>query len=598
MNEKILEVVNSRLRTTSDVKSIPGPPGPQGIQGPTGPAGPPGTQGPVGPPGMPGANGQAGAAGTPGPPGAAGAPGSNGLPGPPGPPGRAGARGRSGQIGPPGPPGKSTTVTRPTGGGDGKQTKEPDKKTPTFEGFSKPNITIKPPKSYIATKGDYITLSCSADGLPKPEIIWVKRNSGRAVIGNFFTLENALPEDSGNWTCRASNLMGTDTANLELIVATEPMFTVAPKPKITAFTDQVTELKCEVEGFPPPKIEWRRQGNKELPFDRHYIRNNNLFLRNPVKEDEDIYMCHASNPAGSVMGGTEVTVQTYEPVEVTNVPLSIVTVQEFDAPVRVNCSARGVPMPNITWYKDGVAMPTRTIIDGDEVTGELNLERLRPSEQGDYKCVGTTPVRNEPFTYTTTIELQKCPELADPVDGYKIGDGYSVVGSIVRFACNPGCMLYGSSARVCGKDGVWSGTQPYCYNVGLVAYECQHYRLLTEQDRNLMTREVLGKCDNNLAEGWYRISGSAGAQMPNACPGPGRCNTQYPGWLFGSHPHKDDGCVERMVCFGDYVSGCCELRRKVLVRNCGKFYVYKLGPTPGCNLRYCGRDAPAAVDGW
>ena len=82
-------------------------------------------------------------------------------------------------------------------------------------------------------------------------------------------------------------------------------------PKITAFTDQITEIKCDVEGFPSPKIEWRRQGNKELPFDRHYIRNNNLYLRNPIKADEDIYMCHASNPAGSVMGGTEVTVQTY-----------------------------------------------------------------------------------------------------------------------------------------------------------------------------------------------------------------------------------------------------------------------------------------------
>lgn len=135
------------------------------------------------------------------------------------------------------------------------------------------------------------------------------------------------------------------------------------------------------------------------------------------------------------------------------------------------------------------------------------------------------------------------------------------------------------------------------YNVGLVAYECQHYRLLTEHDRNLMNRQLLGKCDNNLAEGWYRISGAAGAQMPIACPGPGRCNTDYPGWLFGSHPHKDDGCVERMVCFGDYVSGCCNHRRKVLVRNCGGFYVYKLGPTPGCNFRYCGRDALNKMDG-
>ena len=45
-----------------------------------------------------------------------------------------------------------------------------------------------------------------------------------------------------------------------------------------------------------------------------------------------------------------------------------------------------------------------TIIDGDEVIAELNLERLRPSEQGDYKCVGFTSLRPEdPFSYTTKI---------------------------------------------------------------------------------------------------------------------------------------------------------------------------------------------------
>ena len=61
-------------------------------------------------------------------------------------------------------------------------------------------------------------------------------------------------------------------------------------------------------------------------------------------------------------------------------------------------------------------------------------------------------------------ELKQCRELPNPVDGYKIsdGEGSPVVGSIVRFACNPGCMLYGSSARVCGKNGRWSGTQPNC----------------------------------------------------------------------------------------------------------------------------------------
>ena len=87
--------------------------------------------------------------------------------------------------------------------------------------LAKPNITTRPKQPDPATKGDMIQLQCLAHGTPKPEIIWVKKNSGRAVIGSNFILESALPEDSGIWTCRASNLMGTDTADVEIIVASE-----------------------------------------------------------------------------------------------------------------------------------------------------------------------------------------------------------------------------------------------------------------------------------------------------------------------------------------------------------------------------------------
>ena len=127
------------------------------------------------------------------------------------------------------------------------------------------------------------------------------------------------------------------------------------------------------------------------------------------------------------------------------------------------------------------------------------------------------------------------------------------------------------------------------YNLGLVAYECHHYSLLTERDRNINFEQVLGKCDKNLAEGWYRFSGAAGIQMPSSCPGPGRCNAEYSGWLYGAHPDQADGCVERLVCFGNYVTGCCAFKKKILVRDCGGYFVYKLGPAPGCNFRYCGK---------
>lgn len=114
-------------------------------------------------------------------------------------------------------------------------------KFPRFFFSAKPNITTRPPKSYTATKGDSILLQCSAQGTPKPEIIWAKKNSGRAIIGSHFILENALPEDTGNWTCRASNFMGTDTADVEIVVASKCLWAkvsdVQSQKKLTEYFD-------------------------------------------------------------------------------------------------------------------------------------------------------------------------------------------------------------------------------------------------------------------------------------------------------------------------------------------------------------------------
>ena len=115
--------------------------------------------------------------------------------------------------------------------------------------LAKPNITTRPKQPDPATKGDMIQLQCLAHGTPKPEIIWVKKNSGRAVIGSNFILESALPEDSGIWTCRASNLMGTDTADVEIIVASEWLglvfilnFFLKVKLGVGPFTHQLVEI--------------------------------------------------------------------------------------------------------------------------------------------------------------------------------------------------------------------------------------------------------------------------------------------------------------------------------------------------------------------
>ena len=95
------------------------------------------------------------------------------------------------------------------------------------------------------------------------------------------------------------------------------------------------------------------------------------------------------------------------------------------------------------------------------------------------------------------------------------------------------------------------------------------------------------QCDSTLPFGWYRFRGAAGTEMPTSCVGTNRCGTHAPGWLNGSHPSVADGAVHATVCLS-WVWGCCSWSTSIRVRNCSGFYVYELGPTPGCHLRYCG----------
>ena len=75
--------------------------------------------------------------------------------------------------------------------------------------------------------------------------------------------------------------------------------------------------------------------------------------------------------------------------------------------------------------------------------------------------------------------------------------------------------------------------------------------------------------------------------MAESCVNKSHCGTDAPGWLNGAHPTVADGVVQREVCFSSFGS-CCYYSKKINVRNCKGFYVYKLEPPPRCYLRYCG----------
>ena len=121
--------------------------------------------------------------------------------------------------------------------------------------------------------------------------------------------------------------------------------------------------------------------------------------------------------------------------------------------------------------------------------------------------------------------------------------------------------------------------------------ECSSYAKLNTADRAAgMPRGNILKCDRNdfpSVAKWYRFEGDAGTRMPTSPVPDHHCGTHATGWLNGQHPTKEDGSVKRQVCF-NWLGKHCRWSIYVHVRNCGSFYVYHLGRTPGCSFRYCG----------
>lgn len=75
--------------------------------------------------------------------------------------------------------------------------------------------------------------------------------------------------------------------------------------------------------------------------------------------------------------------------------------------------------------------------------------------------------------------------------------------------------------------------------------------------------------------------------MASTCLPSGKCGTVVTGWLQTAHPKTADGIVSGKVCFR-WGSDCCNWSQNIHLRNCGRFFVYKLGKTFACPMGFCG----------
>ena len=117
---------------------------------------------------------------------------------------------------------------------------------------------------------------------------------------------------------------------------------------------------------------------------RAHYSNSVLQISDVRKSDSDTYFCSAVNLLGNVERKTQLVVVSL-PV-FTIKPPGKVSVATGDT-LTLNCSATGNPRPDISWKRQGAALPVGRSHSTNEA---LILRGLRKEDSGIYICVATS----------------------------------------------------------------------------------------------------------------------------------------------------------------------------------------------------------------
>lgn len=106
-------------------------------------------------------------------------------------------------------------------------------------------------------------------------------------------ITNAEKKDSGLYKCKATNILGYDSAFTQLNVVELPRFTVSPPVKLEVGTRQSITIPCQATGDPNPTVTWVRETG-ELPVGRSTVNaDGTLQIWNLKEEDSGRYTCMA-----------------------------------------------------------------------------------------------------------------------------------------------------------------------------------------------------------------------------------------------------------------------------------------------------------------
>ncbi|XP_073665657.1 neuronal cell adhesion molecule isoform X3 [Tursiops truncatus] len=290
------------------------------------------------------------------------------------------------------------------------------------------------PQNLVLSPGEDGTLTCRANGNPKPRISWLLNgvpieiapdDPSRKIDGDTIIFSNVQERSSAVYQCNASNEYGYLLANAFVNVLAEP-------PRILTSADTLYQvianrpalLDCAFFGSPLPTIEWFKGAKGSALREDIYVLHENGTLEIPVaqKDSTGTYTCVARNKLG--MAKNDIHLEIKDPTRIIKQPEYAVV--QRGSTVSFECIVKHdhTLIPTVMWLKDHRELPSdgRFTVDKDH----LVVADVNDDDGGTYTCVANTTldnvsasavlrvvdVPNPPFDLELTDQLDRSVQLS------------------------------------------------------------------------------------------------------------------------------------------------------------------------------------------
>ncbi|NWR32802.1 SDK2 protein, partial [Tachuris rubrigastra] len=279
---------------------------------------------------------------------------------------------------------------------------------------------------------------------PQPQVTWFREGrkispSSRIAI----TLENTLvilstvAPDAGRYYVQAVNDKNGDNKTSQPITLTvanvggpadpiAPTIIVPPRnTSVVAGTSEVT-MECVANARPLIKLHiiWKKDGVPLSSGISDYSRR--LTILHPALGDSGYYECEAvlrSSSVPAVAAGAFLSV--LEPPQFIKEPERHITA-EMEKVVAIPCQAKGVPPPEMSWYKDAALIHLEKLSRFQLLEdGSLQISGLVPDDTGMFQCFARNAageVQTTTYLAVTSIapNITRGPQDSTVIDGMSV----------------------------------------------------------------------------------------------------------------------------------------------------------------------------------